>query len=51
VDLSPFLLRTVEPAVESAAGKVIALRRLGKRICIEEAGFADAAFDDCRRLH
>jgi formamidopyrimidine-DNA glycosylase len=37
--VSPFLLRTVEPAVESAAGKkVIALRRLGKRICIGVEG-------------
>lgn len=32
---SPFLLRTVEPPLESAFGKkVVALRRLGKRICI-----------------
>ena len=33
--VSPFLLRTVEPPVASAEGKkVVALRRLGKRICI-----------------
>jgi formamidopyrimidine-DNA glycosylase len=33
--VSPFLLRTVEPAVESVEGKkVVELRRLGKRICI-----------------
>jgi formamidopyrimidine-DNA glycosylase len=39
--VSPFLLRTVEPAVESVEGKkVIGLRRLGKRICIGvEGGF------------
>jgi formamidopyrimidine-DNA glycosylase len=37
--LSPFLLRTVEPPVESAAGrKVVELRRLGKRICIGVEG-------------
>jgi formamidopyrimidine-DNA glycosylase len=33
--LSPFLLRTVEPPVSSVEGStVLALRRLGKRICI-----------------
>ena len=33
--VSPFLLRTVEPAVASVEGKkVVELRRLGKRICI-----------------
>jgi len=33
--VSPFLLRTASPAVSDAAGKkVLALRRLGKRICI-----------------
>ena len=33
--VSPFLLRTVEPPVASAEGReVVALRRLGKRICI-----------------
>jgi formamidopyrimidine-DNA glycosylase len=33
--VSPFLLRTVEPPLESALGKnVVELRRLGKRICI-----------------
>jgi formamidopyrimidine-DNA glycosylase len=33
--VSPFLLRTVEPAVSSVEGKrVLELRRLGKRICI-----------------
>lgn len=33
---SPFLLRTVEPPLEEAAGKrVIGLRRLGKRIVLE----------------
>ena len=33
--VSPFLLRTANPAVSDAAGKkVLALRRLGKRICI-----------------
>jgi len=32
---SPFLLRSVEPPVASAAGKkVVELRRMGKRICI-----------------
>lgn len=32
---SPFLLRTAEPPLTSVAGKkVVALRRLGKRICI-----------------
>ena len=32
---SPFLLRTAEPAVDSAVGhKVVALRRIGKRIAI-----------------
>jgi len=37
--LSPFLLRTVEPPVASAEGKkVVALRRLGKRICIGVEG-------------
>jgi len=36
---SPFLLRTVEPPVASAEGKkVVALRRLGKRICIGVEG-------------
>ena len=34
--VSPFLLRTVTPPLERALGKrVLALRRLGKRICIE----------------
>ena len=33
--VSPFLLRSVEPPVASAAGKkVVELRRMGKRICI-----------------
>ncbi|HSC44433.1 MAG TPA: DNA-formamidopyrimidine glycosylase family protein [Candidatus Acidoferrum sp.] len=33
--VSPFLLRTVTPPLESAFGKtVVALRRVGKRICI-----------------
>src|SRR6266404_2785452 len=33
--VSPFLLRSVEPPVTSAAGKkVVELRRMGKRICI-----------------
>src|SRR6266566_1124129 len=33
--VSPFLLRTVEPPVASAEGReVVALKRLGKRICI-----------------
>jgi len=33
--VSPFLLRTVEPPISSVEGKsVVALRRLGKRICI-----------------
>ena len=37
--VSPFLLRTVEPEVESAEGKkVVGLRRLGKRICIGVEG-------------
>ena len=37
--VSPFLLRTVEPPVASAEGeKVVALRRLGKRICIGVEG-------------
>ena len=37
--VSPFLLRTVAPAVESAEGKkVVELRRLGKRICIAVEG-------------
>lgn len=37
--VSPFLLRTVEPPISSAEGKhVLALRRLGKRICIEVEG-------------
>lgn len=39
--LSPFLLRTVTPAVSSAEGKeVLVLRRLGKRICIGVEGGA-----------
>ena len=34
--VSPFLLRTVSPPLERAFGKrVLALRRLGKRICVE----------------
>src|SRR6516162_3281808 len=34
--VSPFLLRTVPPPLERALGKrVLALRRLGKRICVE----------------
>ncbi len=34
-NVSPFLLRTAAPPLESAFGKeVVALRRLGKRICI-----------------
>lgn len=37
--VSPFLLRTVEPAVGSVEGKkVVELRRLGKRICIGVEG-------------
>src|SRR5882724_6035208 len=37
--VSPFLLRTVEPPAASAEGKkVVALRRLGKRICIGVEG-------------
>jgi len=33
--VSPFLLRTAEPPVEAALGrKVLAVRRMGKRICI-----------------
>ena len=37
--VSPFLLRTVEPPVASVEGrKVVALRRLGKRICIGVEG-------------
>lgn len=33
--MSPFLLRTVQPSLDSAAGRqVTRLRRLGKRICI-----------------
>jgi len=37
--VSPFLLRTVEPPVASVGGKkVVALRRLGKRICIGVEG-------------
>ena len=37
--VSPFLLRTVQPPVASAeGGKVVALRRLGKRICIGVEG-------------
>jgi formamidopyrimidine-DNA glycosylase len=37
--VSPFLLRTVEPAVGSAEGKqILELRRLGKRICIGVEG-------------
>jgi formamidopyrimidine-DNA glycosylase len=37
--VSPFLLRTVEPPVASAEGKkVVALRRLGKRICVGVEG-------------
>jgi len=37
--VSPFLLRTVEPPVASAEGrKVLQLRRLGKRICIQVEG-------------
>jgi formamidopyrimidine-DNA glycosylase len=37
--VSPFLLRTVEPPVASSEGKkVVALRRLGKRICIGVEG-------------
>ena len=37
--VSPFLLRTVEPPLSSTEGRqVVALRRLGKRICIEVEG-------------
>ena len=37
--VSPFLLRTVEPAATSVEGKkVVELRRLGKRICIGVEG-------------
>ena len=37
--MSPFLLRTVQPPLESAAGRqVTGLRRLGKRICIGMEG-------------
>jgi formamidopyrimidine-DNA glycosylase len=37
--VSPFLLRTVEPAVSSVEGKkVVEMRRLGKRICIGVQG-------------
>src|SRR6266702_2123527 len=37
--VSPFLLRTAEPPAASAEGKkVVALRRLGKRICIGVEG-------------
>jgi formamidopyrimidine-DNA glycosylase len=37
--VSPFLLRTVEPAVAGVEGKkVVELRRLGKRICIGVEG-------------
>jgi formamidopyrimidine-DNA glycosylase len=37
--VSPFLLRTVEPPVASVEGRrVVALRRLGKRICIGVEG-------------
>src|SRR6266480_2969228 len=37
--VSPFLLRTVEPPVAGVeGGKVVALRRLGKRICIGVEG-------------
>jgi formamidopyrimidine-DNA glycosylase len=37
--MSPFLLRTAAPAVESVEGKkVVELRRLGKRICIALEG-------------
>jgi formamidopyrimidine-DNA glycosylase len=32
--VSPFLLRTVEPPLSSAAKTVVRLRRMGKRICI-----------------
>src|SRR5262245_43749875 len=33
--VSPFLLRTAKPPIDSAAGKkVVELRRIGKRICI-----------------
>ena len=41
---SPFLLRSVEPPVASAAGKkVVELRRMGKRICIglEKEGYLE----------
>ena len=47
--VSPFLLRSVEPPVASAAGKrVVELRRMGKRICIglgvtKTAGFRKPA--------
>jgi len=57
--VSPFLLRSVEPAVTSAAGKkVVELRRMGKRNCIRlgEEGCMEqkrppqkaAATTDCR---
>jgi len=37
--VSPFLLRTVKPAIASLEGrKVVNLKRLGKRICIEVEG-------------
>src|SRR5439155_12476172 len=45
---SPFLLRSVEPPVTSAAGKkVVELRRMGKRICI---GLREGRDDEDGRL-
>ena len=46
--VSPFLLRSVEPPVASAAGKrVVELRRMGKRICI---GLGEGRGDEDGRL-
>ncbi len=46
--VSPFLLRSVEPPVGSAAGKkVVELRRMGKRLCI---GLREGRGDEDGRL-
>ncbi len=49
--LNPFVLRSVTPPLEEAVGrKVVALRRLGKRIVLGLEGrfVSGASPDDCR---
>ena len=48
---SPFVLRTFDPPLDAAAGKIVRrVERLGKRIAIglDDAAVDRAAFDDCR---